>query len=186
MHKLRNISPKWLSTLVLFILWFFRGVVDEWIFGDIVTQIKDTGWGVKLWDYLSQYSNWIVGGIILVGIILSIIWASIDTKNRILNKIAWKAYDNLCEAFRELAYTKPEKERANIYARIEKGRGRLPDKKLDEMINLFLDAEAERAKLGMNPFSDDAQYFLSLNNERMRNHINNKYGNRRDGNNNKV
>ena len=94
------------------------------------------------------------------------------------HRMAWKVYDNLVREFRELTYAKIEVDRANIHARIEKERGKLPDERLDEMITLFLAAEAERARFGMNTLSDDAQYLLSLNNKRMRNHINKKYGGR--------
>ena len=91
---------------------------------------------------------------------------------------AWEAYDNLVQAFRELTHTIIEVDRAKIHARIEKERGELPDKRLDEMINLFLDAESERARYGANAYDDDAHKALSITYERMRNHINNKYGGR--------
>lgn len=103
---------------------------------------------------------------------------------RELNKshlAAWEVYDNLTNAFRDLMYSTDEKKRSDIHARIEQERGKLPDKELDKMINLFLDAEAERARYGMNPYSDDAQYVLSLNNERMRNYVYQKYGSREYG-----
>jgi hypothetical protein len=54
------------------------------------------------------------------------------------------------------------------------------------MINLFLDAEVERVRLGMNPLDENSQYVLSLNNERMRNHIKGKYGGRMHGKENKL
>jgi len=185
MQGLRSFSPKWLSTFILFLLWLLRGFIEEWIFGNIVERIRNLGWGIGVWEFLARYSEWVIGGIILIGIILSIIWASIDTRNRWvnrklwLNKRAWEVYDNLCELFRELTHTKDEKERASIHSHIENERGKLPDKRMDEMIKLFLGAEAERARFGLNPYTDDAQYMLSLNNERMRNHIRGKYGERK-------
>jgi len=96
------------------------------------------------------------------------------------HRVAWEVYDNLCESFRKLSHTTDVKKRDKIQADIESQRGKLPDKKLDEIIRLFLDAEAEATKYGANPYSDAAQYDLSLTNERMRNHIQGKYGERKD------
>ncbi|MBI2852990.1 MAG: hypothetical protein HYX84_07825 [Chloroflexi bacterium] len=103
---------------------------------------------------------------------------------RELNKshsVAWEVYDNLSKAFRDLTYATDEKQRAEIHAHIEEERGKLPDRELDTMINLFLNAEAERARFGLSPYSDDAQYVLSLHNERMRNYLSMKYGSREYG-----
>ena len=171
--SIKVISPKWLATLFNILLWAFRETITEWIFGDFVSWLKGES------VFVAEYADWIVGGVIISLAIAGIIWASIDTKNRWLNKRAWEVYDNLCEGFRDLTYKQVEGERISVYARIEKERGRLPDKGLDEIIKLFLDVEAERARCGMTPFSDDAQKALSIIFERMRNYINGKYGGRK-------
>jgi hypothetical protein len=101
------------------------------------------------------------------------------SNNEKYNLVAWRAYDRLSELFRKLTHTIDEKERDDIHADIEKERGKVPDRTLDKMIRLFLNAEAERFKFHLNFYSDDAQYMLSLNNERMRNHIKDKYGERK-------
>jgi hypothetical protein len=94
------------------------------------------------------------------------------------NPAAWLVYDSLSKLFRELTHTDDKKERDTIYSKIEIERGKLPDKVLDKHIRLFLNAESERAIIGMDSYNETSQYLLSVQNERMRQYILNKYGER--------
>lgn len=123
--------------------------------------------------------TWLFWVLLSLAIGLALLLTLLDLKKLAQNNpTAWVVYDNLCELFRTLTHAINEQERDAIHACIEKERGKLPDKELDKMIRLFLDAEAERAKFGLSSYNDVAQYILSLNNERMRNYILNKYGER--------
>jgi hypothetical protein len=123
--------------------------------------------------------HWLFWLFLILAIGLALLLTILDLRKLARNNpIAWEVYDNLCKLFRELTHTGEKKERDIIHSKIEKERGKLPDKTLDKMIRLFLNAEAERLRFGMDSYIDDAQYMLSLNNERMRNHIQSKYGDR--------
>lgn len=123
-----------------------------------------------------QYLFWVLLGVATcIALLLTIHDLRLAKHN---NRIAWEVYDNLVKLFRELMNTDDAKQRAEKLALIETERGKLPDKQLDVLINLFLDAEAESAKLGLDPLHETSLYLLRVNNERMRNHINSKYGER--------
>jgi hypothetical protein len=143
-----------------------------------------------LWSLTERISNmneagfnvaWLYAVTIPIGLamFIFIIWQSRKPLEN--SDAAWQVYDELVNAFRELVFAKDEKLRVAVHTRIESERGKLPDKQLDKYINLFLAAEAERARYNIDPYSDEAQYVLSLNNERMRNHIKSRYGERRIG-----
>lgn len=97
------------------------------------------------------------------------------------HQIAWGVYDNLGEALRNLTFATDRIERAKIHADIQRERGKVPDPKLDEMITLYLEAEAERYSTGMNPYDDKAQSFMNSILDLMRKHFRKKYGERIHG-----
>lgn len=110
--------------------------------------------------------RWLTQVLLGFAIVLALLLTIIDLKKQAKhNPIAWAVYDKLSELFRELTNADNDKQRDEIHARIEKERGKLPDKGLDKLIRLFLDAEDERARFGLDSYKSDAQYILSLQNE---------------------
>jgi hypothetical protein len=119
---------------------------------------------------------WIFWLLLSLGILLAGYLTYRDIRKKY--KVAWEVYDHLVELLRELTQTNDSKSRSEIYRKIEYERGRLPDKKLDEIISLFIDAENEGIEFDFDPFDDDMQHNLSVTNQMMRNHIQSKYGDR--------
>lgn len=124
--------------------------------------------------------HWMTWALLAVAIVLALLLTILDLRKLAKNNlIVWVVYDNLVRAFRELTLEQDDVKRSEIYAKIEFERGKLPDKGLDKIIRMFLDAEGqERHKYGLTPYDEPTQYILSVHNERMRNYIFNKYGER--------
>ena len=160
-------------------LFIFRNSIEEWIFSDFVELLRNMDIKVGWLEAPTPYADWIIGGVLVILFLILVVLAGIDTKIKYQRgMVAWQVYDNLSNAFKNLMYATGEADRVDAHACIEKERGKLPDKELDKLVRLLLDAESERIVLGMNPSSDAAQRVLSLTNERIRNHFKSKYGGR--------
>ncbi len=177
MFKYRKFRKKysiWFSIASFLFIWI-PGYIDTiW---DLVQKFNGIGNTEKVVN-ASLNLNWLYAVTAPIGLLALafIIWQSSKPPKN--NDVAWSVYDNLVVLFKDLMNTDDEKKRSEIHSQIEYERGRLPDKKLDELLNLFLEAEAEMDLTGVDPQNEASLYMLRLNNERMRNHIKSKYGDR--------
>ncbi len=158
-----------LSILSFLFVGLPQWVDSMWSLSERIQRLQTTHVDVR-WLY------WITIPIGLVSLII-IIWQS---RKKATGR-EWEVYDRLSVSLRDLMNAKSEGERAEVFGHIERERGELPDTGLDTIIDLYLDAEAEGTRYGVNPISDTSQKALSLCLKRMRHHFYNKYGIRGDG-----
>ena len=168
----------WISRLginpVAWIGWsIMRFTAYAWFEEEVLSFVKQIAVFLELPMWAVEV---LFAGLILIA---SMYWLFISIRKNEQNELAWQVYGNLSEEFRNLMFATEAKDRADIYALIEKERDKLPDTGLDKIIDEdILGVERERAHWNMNSYCDEADAYLSEGLKNMRNYFKRKYGGR--------
>lgn len=79
---LQKLSKKLLAIIPLLVMWILRGLFESWLFDTILNTLKERGVPMSVLTFLTEYQNYIIPGIAVVGIIIILLLSYRDNEKR--------------------------------------------------------------------------------------------------------